>query len=136
MKHFSTGRMMKFASTFNCLKICRLRQLGLKTGNAALWSLLAVEQSCMQDLRSDLHWLHHLTQARSKRPPPDANPDFWQDLMVNHREAWQGLLKKARQHTLAVLFLICRRARRQRSQSPDLGTLEIDKHFELYNEYH
>ena len=29
-------------------------------------------------------------------------------------------------------FLICRRARRQRSQSPDLGTLRIDKHFELY----
>ena len=30
------------------------------------------------------------------------------------------------------IFLICRRARRQRSQSPDLGTLEIDKHLELY----
>ena len=29
-------------------------------------------------------------------------------------------------------FLICRRARRQRSQSPVLGTLRIDKHFELY----
>ena len=31
-------------------------------------------------------------------------------------------------------FLICRRARRQRSQSPVLGTSRIDKHFELYNE--
>ena len=29
-------------------------------------------------------------------------------------------------------FLICRRARRQRSQSPVLGTSIIDKHFELY----
>ena len=33
-----------------------------------------------------------------------------------------------------LFFLICRRARRQRSQSPVLGTSRIDKHFELYNE--
>ena len=31
-------------------------------------------------------------------------------------------------------FLICRRARHQRSQSPVLGTLRINKHFELHNE--
>ena len=31
-----------------------------------------------------------------------------------------------------TIFLICRRARRQRSQSPVLETLRIDKHFELY----
>ena len=30
------------------------------------------------------------------------------------------------------LFLICRRARRQRSQSPILVTVRIDKHFGLY----
>ena len=35
---------------------------------------------------------------------------------------------------LVSFFLICRRARRQRSQSPVLGTSRIDKHFELYNE--
>ena len=33
---------------------------------------------------------------------------------------------------LSAFFLICRRARRQRSQSPVLGTSRIDKHFELY----
>ena len=31
-----------------------------------------------------------------------------------------------------VIFLICRRARRQRSQSPILVTVRIDKHFKLY----
>ena len=32
-------------------------------------------------------------------------------------------------------FLICRRARRQRSQSSILVTVRIDKHFKLYNEW-
>ena len=33
------------------------------------------------------------------------------------------------------LFLICRRARRQRSQSPIMVTVRIDKHIKLYNEW-
>ena len=46
------------------------------------------------------------------------------------------IAQQQKKERLTRFFLICRRARRQRSQSPDLGTLEIDKHFELYNEYH
>ena len=50
-------------------------------------------------------------------------------------ERWEAT-KAEENPKVCTFFLICRRARRQRSQSPVLGTLRIDKHFELYNEYH
>ena len=51
--------------------------------------------------------------------------------------AWQKMLSEGvvPSYSHWLLFLICRRARRQRSQSPILVTVRIDKHIKLYNEW-
>ena len=52
------------------------------------------------------------------------------DLLIGSK--YESLCRRKSYLMVVIFFLICRRARRQRSQSPDLGTLEIDKHLELY----
>ena len=84
-----------------------------------MWSLIAVEQLWLQEVKADLSWLHSLTVARSTRPAPEDNPDYWHDLILNHTGAWKGLLKKARQHILAIL----QREHHVRQWHADLGPI-------------
>ena len=57
------------------------------------------------------------------------------DMKVHRSDimSWQKVLVRIASWTFFLtFFLICRRARRQRSQSPILVTVRIDKHFKLY----
>ena len=82
-----------------------------------------------------------------KTRPPSATrcPHHWQSVIATHchlepttARCSHDMMPSATQRTACSNFqfpknfLICRRARRQRSQSPVLGTSRIDKHFELY----
>ena len=124
LQHWTDERVclhLQLPSPAALLRLHRLRHFGLacRTGNDALWSLIAVEQLWLQEVKADLAWLHSLTVARSTRPAPEDNPDYWHDLILNHTGAWKGLLKKARQHLLAIL----QREHHIRQWHADLGPI-------------
>ena len=57
---------------------------------------------------------------------------FWERRKLQVVAACASKPVVVRYFLLHDFFLICRRARRQRSQSPIIVTVRIDKHFELY----
>ena len=87
------------------LRIYRLRYFSglFRAEIPALWALLAAEEDWMCGLRADLEWLHELTVARSARPHPRTDPEFWQNIAANQPGRWKNLLRKAQQHVLAIL---------------------------------
>ena len=87
------------------LTICRLRHFGTlcRQGNSAIWSLVALEQLWIEQVRADIQWLHETTVARSNRPSPVDDPSFWNNLACNCPGTWKNLIRKSRLHVQAVL---------------------------------
>ena len=78
----------------------------------------------------------HLLEAPFKKSP--SRSLLWEVILLN---SWEQVISscslqlcesKDEVEKKSHFFLICRRARRQRSQSPILVTVRIDKHFKLY----
>ena len=105
LQHWSVSQLLQVLELphpADLLRYARLRYYGsvLRNGPDALWGLIGAEKLWLQAVRKDIVWLHEQTPRKHPRPHPEDDPNFWDDIALNHPGQWKGLLKKARQRRI------------------------------------
>ena len=131
------------------MRILRLTQkIPVSLSGAKVEHRDATSWSWSQNERGDEHHAQKHTIVRQRRrisgvqsingATPRLRVDAYEWIRQHHSKGYKDANRPRivgyahLQDVTAEIFLICRRARRQRSQSPILVTVRIDKHFKLY----